>query len=74
MKPDLEASASSSQDPLDGYRLDVEHHLGERLVLLEEGAFESFFEHVIEGFSRGLPAPECARAWLASRSAPSVRR
>jgi hypothetical protein len=37
---DREASMTSSEDSLDRYRRDVERHLGDKLVLLEEETFE----------------------------------
>jgi hypothetical protein len=55
---------TSREDPLELYRRDVERHLGDRLVLLQEETFERFFDHVIASFNRGLPAAECARTWL----------
>lgn len=55
---------TSREDPLELYRRDVERHLGDRLVLLQEETFERFFDHVIASFNRGLPVAECARTWL----------
>lgn len=65
---DLEAGVTSTEDPLDRYRRDVERHLGDRLVLLEEETYERFFDHVIANFDGGVPAADCARAWLPSPS------
>jgi hypothetical protein len=55
---------TSSEDPLELYRRDVERHLGDKLVLLQEETFERFFNHVIGSFNRGVPAAECSRTWL----------
>jgi hypothetical protein len=71
---DRDVGMTSSEDPLDRYRRDVERHLGKRLVLLEEESLERFFDHVIASFSRGVVPPQCARTWRRSPAAPSVRR
>jgi hypothetical protein len=63
-----EAGATQGEDPLDRYRREVELHLGDRLVLLEEDTFERFFDHIIASFSRGVPPAECARTWLYPRA------
>jgi hypothetical protein len=65
---DQEAGMTSTEDPLDRYRRDVERHLGDRLVLLEEETYERFFDHIIASFDRSVRAPDCARAWIRSPS------
>jgi len=71
---DWETAVTSSEDSLDRYRLDVERHLGERLVLRSEASFERFFDHVITGFSRGLPPAESARTWSSRRRGSASKK
>ena len=70
---DREAGTTSNEDALDRYRRDVERHLGDKLVLLDEEVFERFFDHIIGSFNRGTSSAECPRTWLHPTRARSAR-
>jgi hypothetical protein len=71
---DQTAGTTRTEDPIERYRVDVEHRLGDRLVLPDEETVESFFEHVIASFDRGMSPSGCASAWLLSPSVGSAER